>query len=192
MDLGLLRTATTPEHERVEALMPLMSANLTRADYIGVLQHIYPLLAGWELWAKAHAPAEYATLLATRQRSSLLASDLAHFGSSLPATHFPAQQVPALGESPAAFLGAMYVIEGSTLGGQHIARHIEPLLNLSADGGTAYFRGYGEHTGEQWREFKAALAAVPDEQGETLILAAKGMFTVFGEAILPLSQKQFS
>lgn len=188
MDLGLLRTATTPEHERTEALMPVMSPGLSRADYIEVLQHMYPLLAGWEQWALEHVPAEYEPLLRTRQRAALMASDLAFFNAAIPASHFPAADVHGLGVFPAAFLGAMYVIEGSTLGGQHIAKHVEPLLGLSANGGTAYFRGYGESTGEQWREFKAALQAVPDAESQTVIAAAKDMFEVFGRAILPLSR----
>jgi len=61
MDLGLLRTATTPEHERVEALMPLMSKDLTRATYIRVLQHMYPLLAGWEAWANESSSFVFST-----------------------------------------------------------------------------------------------------------------------------------
>lgn len=172
--------------------MPLMSPDLTRTGYLRVLEHMYPVLAGWEAWANAHVPAEYAGLLAARQRSSLLASDLDFFHAAIPAAYFPAEQIPELGHSSAAFLGAMYVIEGSTLGGQHIARHVEPLLNLSADSGTAYFRGYADRTAEQWREFKDVLTAVPESQSETLIAAAKGTFNVFGTAILPLNQQPSS
>lgn len=61
-------------------------------------------------------------------------------------------------------LGAMYVVEGSTLGGQVITRQLDragiPLRR--------YFTGYGERTGPMWKTFcrllpEAALAADQDE-----------------------------
>ena len=47
----------------------------------------------------------------------------------------------------ATLLGAMYVMEGSTLGGQLIARHVELVLGLTAGQGNAHFRGHNERTG---------------------------------------------
>jgi heme oxygenase (biliverdin-IX-beta and delta-forming) len=49
--------------------------------------------------------------------------------------------------SAADLLGAMYVMEGSTLGGQLIARHVELVLGLTAGQGNAHFRGHNERTG---------------------------------------------
>lgn len=190
MDVGLLRSATLAEHESVERHMPLMDAGLSRELYRATLACIYPLLAGWETWVAAHAPVGLRLLLEGRQRAPLLAADLRCLGAEpSELSSFDASRVPGLGENPsaAAFLGAMYVIEGSTLGGQYIARHVEATLGLTADCGTAYFRGYGTTTGERWKEFQRAVVGVRDEDAPAVIEAAKGMFRVFENAILPVS-----
>src|SRR5580693_9409415 len=81
----------------------------------------------------------------------------------------------------ASLLGAMYVMEGSTLGGQLIARHVELVLGLTAGQGNAYFRGHNERTGQLWKEFCHALRTnVPDSETDAVIAAAKAMFGVFG------------
>ena len=188
MDLARLRAETRPEHEATEAQMPLMSPELTRVTYAAVLRYLYPLLAGWEAWAQANAPASATALIAKRLRAASLARDLGCLNVPVPAPEdFPAGSIPGI-TTEAGFFGAMYVIEGSTLGGQYIAKHVEPLLGLDADCGTAYFHGYGDQTSANWKEFQAALAAVPSEQTEAVIAAAKAMFRVFGEALAPVSQ----
>ncbi len=83
----------------------------------------------------------------------------------------------------AGFMGALYVMEGSTLGGRFIARHVEQVLGLEPGRGDAYFQGHGEATGSLWRETTAAIAEVPEAQAEVVIAAAKRTFAAFGEAI---------
>jgi heme oxygenase len=43
------------------------------------------------------------------------------------------------------------VLEGATLGGQLIARHVIPLLGLAPDAGAAFFTSYGAEVGARWR-----------------------------------------
>ena len=191
MDLAQLRVATQHEHESVEARMPLTDPHITRELYARVLGAMYSVLAGWERWAADNTPPGLKSLVAARKRTHLMELDLVALGAHAgKAPRFDGDRIPASRcEDPeqrrAAFLGAMYVIEGSTLGGQHIARFVEPRLGLSAEHGTAYFRGYGEGTGAHWTEFKRILAAVPDEQSDTVIAAAKATFAMFEEAIAP-------
>ena len=193
MDLARLRVATRHEHESVEARMPLTDPQLTRATYTRVLEAMYPVLAGWEQWAAANAPADLKGLVADRKRKHLMELDLVALGVRVPKdVHFDGTRLPAAhsddaDERHAAFLGAMYVVEGSTLGGQHIARHVEPRLGLSQEHGTAYFRGYAESTGERWTQFKAILQQVPDEHSDIVIAAAKATFAMFEEAIAPIT-----
>ena len=54
--------------------------------------------------------------------------------------------------SQAYALGYAYVIEGSTLGGRVILKHIHQALQLEQDG-TRFFAGYGAETGKYWKEF---------------------------------------
>jgi heme oxygenase len=162
---------------------------MTRAEYAGVLLRLYPVVLAWETWAGVHAPVDLKEMVAGRRRAPLLEADFAVLGV-IPegkVLRFATERIPGLAEGDVryrtAFLGAMYVMEGSTLGGQYIARQVEEALGLEAGVGDAYFRGYGERTGEMWRTFRAVLTEVPEDAGEDLIVAAQAMFAVFGDGL---------
>lgn len=171
--------------------MPLMKDALTLDEYVGVLRRLNRVVRSWERWAVEHAPSDLTEVVVARRRSGWLRQDLEWARSSWASdeeVEFQAGDVPGLEcEMPrfrASFLGAMYVMEGSTLGGQYIARHLERVLTLKPGEGDAYFRGYGDRTGEMWRSFKAVLAEVPEEESERVIAAAIGMFRWFGRAMV--------
>ncbi|MGI4830067.1 MAG: biliverdin-producing heme oxygenase [Janthinobacterium lividum] len=92
----------------------------------------------------------------------------------------------------AAFLGAFYVLEGSTLGGRFIAQHVETTLGISPGQGDAYFRGHGEHTGAMWREVTEAIARLPEQDAEITIAAAKRTFQAFGAVLGTLPQRRLA
>lgn len=50
-------------------------------------------------------------------------------------------------------VGALYVIEGSTLGGQLISRSLNQHLGLTLNTGARFFYGYGEQTALMWQSF---------------------------------------
>jgi heme oxygenase len=177
VDIERLRQATAVDHETVETTVPLMSADLTRVEYCVALDRFYGIIRAWDELAAAQAPSSLRGVLVDRRRSDLIASDLAFFGAPPPAGPLPVLPSPA---TEAHFYGYMYVIEGSTLGGQYIARHVEQTLGLEPGMGDAYFRGYGEQTGKRWREFKAVLATVPEEATVDVIEGAHQMFLYFG------------
>ena len=189
MNLERLRAETRAEHESTESVMPLMQADFDREQYVSLLQKLYPVVRSWEQFAQENAPANLADTVQGRQRAGMIAEDLATLGAAVEDTTkiFPAGNIPGLHATEptyrASFLGAMYVMEGSTLGGQYIARHLEERLGLTQGEGDAYFRGYGDRTGEMWRAFKAVLSEVPEEQADDVIAAAKAMFGVFRDGM---------
>lgn len=190
MNAQALRERTRTEHEATEALLPLMDEHLTRLTYVAALQALLPLLQSWESWSRRHCPEAQRPLLEGRQRSLLLLRDLEALGAVPVGEVLPAPFDSLLGSVAggdlavrhARFLGALYVVEGSTLGGQFIARHVETALGLSPGEGNAYFLGYGEQTSARWREVKAALAEAPDGWLEESVEAARRVFGMFGEA----------
>ncbi|MFD0934978.1 biliverdin-producing heme oxygenase, partial [Methylobacterium trifolii] len=100
--------------------------------------------------------------LAPRLRLDALAADLRHLGlpeDSLAALPRPD---PVFLAGPAAAMGALYVLEGSTLGGQVIGRHIAAQHGITGDG-LAYYRAHGPRTGAMWAAFRARLDASSDE-----------------------------
>ena len=62
----------------------------------------------------------------------------------------------------------MYVVEGSTLGGQVISRVLQEVDWVPA-GGIHYFIAYGARTGAMWREFLSHLEAASSLAADPLI-----------------------
>jgi heme oxygenase (biliverdin-IX-beta and delta-forming) len=183
MDLEQLRRETFPDHNAVEQSVPLMDDDLELDTYVSCLLKLHGMIAAWEELAPANAPAWIQPLLADRLRGQLLMLDLTWFGVDASAEARPA--LPEMTDT-ASLLGAMYVMEGSTLGGQLIARHVELVLGLTAGEGNAYFRGHNERTGQLWKEFCDVLRTkVSYSETDAVIAAAKAMFGVFGAWMRP-------
>lgn len=192
MDPNFLREATRAEHEATEAVMPLMGPGLTEELYARVLASLWPIVNSWELWVAGSLPSEFQEFLQRRRRAPMLAADLDVVGrvqEQFPspdwnAVVYPKGVAPAdEGERNACVMGAMYVMEGSTLGGRFIARYVEEHLHMTPGAGDAYFRGHGEATGSVWREFRERLAAVPDRFDPLVEESAKSTFRAFGRTL---------
>lgn len=70
-------------------------------------------------------------------------------------------------------LGCLYVIEGATLGGQIITRHLQANLGITPETGGAFFAGYGVENGVRWQAFGAMItAAAAQFGGEDEIVAS--------------------
>ena len=178
LDIQKLRRATEIDHRAVEGAVPLMHQGLCAAQYIQCLQRIYGVVAAWEERAADVAPQWLQPALIARQRKHLLELDLAWFGVTGKDDSRPT--LPETNDLPG-LLGTMYVMEGSTLGGQFIARHVEAELCLSEGQGNSYFRGHGDQTGRLWKEFCEILKLrIADEDADTVIFSAKAMFSTFG------------
>lgn len=178
MDIQRLRRETEADHRAVEGALPVMGEGLDRAQYVECLRRLYGVVAAWEERAAESAPEWMQAMLARRRREGMLRRDLAWFGAVERRDARPA--LPEMNDLPS-LLGAMYVMEGSTLGGQLIARHVEAELDLTEGEGDAYFRGHGKDTGTMWKEFCEVLKMrVPDSDADSVVLSARAMFAVFG------------
>lgn len=117
-----------------------------------------------------------------RRRSPMLEADLAALGAnSAEIARLPLCERVAAPASAGELLGALYVIEGSTLGGVHIARALAPVCASLDGGGRAFFLGYGERHGAMWRAFLDQLdaAATSDAQEARIIEGATSTFLAF-------------
>ena len=178
LDVQKLRRETEADHQAVEGAIPLMHEGLSQAEYVQCLARMHGVVAAWEERAAQVVPPWLQTTLNARRRTPLLERDLEWFGVTKLDTRRPA--LPEMSDH-ASFLGTMYVMEGSTLGGQFIARHVEATLNLNEGKGSSYFRGHGTQTGPMWKEFCEILKLrIPGEQTEAVIVSAKAMFNTFG------------
>ena len=120
---------------------------------------------------------EHGVDIAARCRAALLEADLRTLGvettESLPACW----ELPDLADLASGF-GCLYVLEGSTLGGQYISRHIRTTLGVTPETGGRFFHGYGERTGAMWRQFGEAVTAyaVEPETKDRVVAAAVATF----------------
>lgn len=76
-------------------------------------------------------------------------------------------------------LGYMYVIEGSTLGGRVILKHLHAKLGISENNSGSFFAGYGALTGSAWKSFLQSLQLYVGNTtgGDEVIEGAKHAFS---------------
>jgi heme oxygenase len=74
-------------------------------------------------------------------------------------------------------LGSVYVMEGSTLGGQVIGKALRSATWVP-EGGLRYFNPYGPRTGAMWRNFCVALDAVSASAAQEVICGARDSFAL--------------
>jgi heme oxygenase len=157
-----LRAATGAVHDRlhgVPAFARLAGGAITRGEYRALLARLHGFHAALEgaLAAPpglAPALAGWGIDLAARRRSALLAADRLALGDAAPPDPAP---IPPPG-SAAAAMGWLYVSEGSTLGGLHLARALDGLLGQAAEG-RRFLLGHGARHGAMWRDCCAAIEA---------------------------------
>lgn len=181
LDIQRLRQETEADHRAVEGAVPLMHEGLSTAQYIQCIRQIHGVVAAWEERAAEVVPLWLRPAILARQRKQLLERDLAWFSAEKDDRR---SALPEMNDLPS-FFGTMYVMEGSTLGGQFIARHVEKVLHLNEGQGSSYFRGHGSQTGPMWKEFCEMLRLrILDDQTDAVVLSAKAMFRTFGAWML--------
>lgn len=157
--LAALRQATADAHRRIETVASLDTL-ADRAGLVRVLTAFSAFHAVWEPAAQAVLPPADAAWLAARSRRDWLAQDLrALAAAGEPLAALPALPVALQLPDAAAAWGSVYVLEGSTLGGQLIARHLRDTLGLTPETGARYHAGHGPRTAARWRECGERLQA---------------------------------
>lgn len=164
-----LKVQTRRQHSQLEAINGMPE---NRADYVALLERFYGFVAPWERRLAACLPKDD-VLRDGREKTAWLEADLAHFErdegrrKTLP----ECADLPGA-ESRAAILGACYVLEGATLGGQFIARHLQEKLGFAPGEGDRFFRSYGAEVGARWQAFRAELMRHSSEENDAAIIAA--------------------
>ncbi len=184
-----VRQATARLHERIEAVLPLMQAGLTLGAYLEHLQALYPVVCTMEqaLLPYRH---ELTTLMgdagALADRSHLLRQDLAALPGFLPPVAHGPQAAFACSSLPFA-VGCCYVVAGSKLGGQVIARNLARTLGLNAAQGLAYYGACRPTDGRLFRRFLSAIDGQQDlaKRSPCVIRGAVATFTLWYRALAP-------
>jgi len=120
---------------------------------------------------------------AARRKLPLLERDLDALG--IPRSQAPDDEGPSTQMDLDFAFGYMYVVEGATLGGQVISRHLAK-LGIGPDNGGLFFNGYGSRTGEMWKSFQVSAAnyCVTEDQVCQAVSGAKSAFLNFRRSLL--------
>ena len=172
-----LKRETASEHAAIEAASGILHQGLTREQYRRYLERWFGFVAPFEaelcrreVWGSLGlSPDE-------RTKRGALERDLTELGATVSA--LPLCPLPELGGLPEA-LGGAYVLEGSTLGGRILSRHVLACLGNAVP--RRFLEVYGPHTGERWQAFRSALSnhAGSPETSDRVVAGARATFRAF-------------
>jgi len=182
--LNQLRSATSASHKQLEELD--ISKSILKDD-IQLIDYAYYLRCMLEItrfYEKTILP-EITHLIpdaTERQKSIAIENDLLWLKENNVTVNTPPEfKQPSVSNEAIAF-GMSYVIEGSTLGGQFIIKHLQAKTPLTKTSGATYFNGYGSETGKRWQTFLMYLtefAALHKNEDEIIAGAISGFDAIY-------------
>jgi heme oxygenase (biliverdin-IX-beta and delta-forming) len=184
-----LREETAELHLYAEQKLGFPDAITNLTEYGSCLESFYRLYRPLEVdLARFSQWAAIGIELAERRHADRLARDLKALGKSpLQLADAPKATLPILPDFSHA-LGALYVLEGSTLGSQFILRHLTNLLGDKIGAANSFFRGHGEQTIVRWKEFQGSLDLYGVENRAEIpliVLGAKRTFKAIADWMQP-------
>ena len=180
-----LKAATSSEHDQLETQMfvgQIMSKMLSIEQYHKILMTNYLIHASYEEMLCSTIPADLAKTLNLEERKKLkaLEKDL-----------LQAELAPAVVVTPNnrnwtlwSALGAMYVLEGATLGGKVIYKQLLANPNFTNSRlDLNYYNIYGDQLMAKWTQFVTILNSVKEEHHQEVIDGAKAMFNEISQKV---------
>lgn len=179
MILAKLKETTKEQHEALETVVNVMNSTFTLDDYKALITKFYLFYSALEPSLPAEQLIENGFDIESRRKLPSLERDL----SALSIVQKPdeaAVEIPVF-DSVAKAFGAAYVLEGATLGGQIITRHLSSAIGITPETGASFFYSYGPNVGPMWKEFGAAITAYADANGhdEEIVAGARETFDAF-------------
>lgn len=185
--MAQLKARTAHQHQATEETVDIMRDDFTMDDYRRLLKRFYAFYKAYEAKMSEALKENPIELDYTeRLNTPRLLTDLKILGLTEQdiAEINPFEDLPRL-DSKERIYGSLYVIEGSTLGGQVILRHLRDKFGLDENNGAAFYAGYGKETGKMWNEFREAVTKFADNGAnrEEIIAAANETFEKIGRAL---------
>jgi heme oxygenase (biliverdin-IX-beta and delta-forming) len=168
-----LRAATATTHERMHAHAGFGAAaagTIEPADYRRLLVRLYGFHRPFEDAARSAADLFRIDLdMSVRARSPLLLADLQTLGfDPSAAATVPLWRPSVRLVSKGSLLGALYVLEGSTLGGVQIALALKDRVGDDMGKAQLFFVGRGKRHGAMWRELLEELESLREDDEEAM------------------------
>jgi heme oxygenase len=179
-----LKAGTEQQHREIESLIDPLK------NFCSLTAYKSHVLKSWEFYRSTEndlGGLDWAAVgidYAARRKLPLLERDLDALG--IPRSRAAAEVAPASRLDLDFALGCLYVVEGATLGGQVISRHLAK-LGIGPDNGGRFFHGYGARTGEMWKSFQVSAVnyCVTEDQVSQAVSGARSAFSNFCRSLLP-------
>lgn len=173
-----LKEETRESHVAVErTIIPRLKKIDTKEAYLAVLLDFYGYFKPVEEKINAFVDETVVPDFAERRKAVAIKKDIDDLNGSAFGQNF-CHDLPLI-NSTATALGALYVLEGSTVGGIHISDMIASRITLNT--GLGFFRGYGAKAGQMWQSFKTNLDEVGADRltQDEVVAAADDTFNKF-------------
>lgn len=188
--LDRLRQETQPLHQQTEQLFyaeSLRSGIISPSQYIHLLRThlIFHQTLETAVDTNPDFFREYDPQ--TRIKTPWLLADLAHLNEPL----LPSTPTLFTNWSAVELLGAIYVGEGSMLGGTVINRLLQQSRAIQSilPDASRFYQGYGPDTGKQWRRCGEFITQRGSIHADAVVAAAKRAFSQYQQAFL-ISQER--
>ena len=147
-----------------------MAGTIEAPDYRRLLARLYGFHRPFEDAARSAVDLFRIDLdLSARARSHLLLADLQTIGFDLSAAAtLPLWRPSVRLVSKGSLLGALYVLEGSTLGGVQIARALKTRVGNGLGKALLFFVGRGAVQGAMWRHLLEELESLREDEDEAM------------------------
>jgi len=173
-----IKEATKEAHLNLEKkVIQKMKAIRSNADYADFLKYFYTYFNQVEQVIAPYMSTGLLPDYKDRRNSLYLKNDIEALGGNV--NDIRRVAVPVI-QNELQALGALYVMEGSIMGGSIIVKMLE---KGGITEGVSFFSGYGEATGQKWGIFVSVMnqQATSPEQEAIAIAAADETFVRFGD-----------
>jgi len=183
MILAKLKEQTAEQHQRLETKLDILARLSSPQGYKSLLEQFYGFYRPLEihLGSVMCLPGSLSNFTA-RRKTPLLEKDLLFLDSSeRDLAELPqCRKLPTV-ESEAQVFGCLYVLEGATLGGQIISKHVADKLGYERERGASFFKSYGAEVRAMWCGFVQALReyATAHDADDEVVAAAVDTFDKF-------------
>lgn len=187
-----LKEHSRKDHDSIESKVDLVKLATNPNHYLNLLKAFLGYYTNIEK-AFLNFEAEFSALninIVERLKKNLLITDIKHFGvTDEEIIHLPiSKDVPEIKNIHEA-MGVLYVLEGSTMGGQIIFKQLlkAEIISPESSGGN-FFKPYGSATMPMWMSFKDSLNKLSTDKNEIVLQKARETFNTM-EAWLVKSVK---
>ena len=173
-----IKEATRIPHQQVEKKVVLrIKAIRNETDYADLLKYFYAYFNAVEQAVAPYITAQLLPDIRDRRNASYIKADIEALGASV--DELPDSLTPAI-NNVAQAIGALYVLEGSIMGGPYI---VQMLQKSGLSKGFSFFSGYGEASGQKWAAFTHVLNTIAQNEDEEamVIQSAHETFLRFGD-----------